>query len=77
MRGAATALVVVVVASADDAAAQVLNRTPQPPVSALPAAGWTDHPIRPGETSIKTIHFVELRAPVAALRAREGLAAVR
>ena len=61
MRGAATALVVVAVVSADDAAAQ----------------GWTDHPIRPGVTSIKTTHFDELRARVAALRAREGLRSVR
>ena len=73
MRGAAAALVVVVAAvtSADDAAAQVLNRTSQP------ATGWTDHPIRPGVTSIKAAHFDELRARVAALRAREGLALVR
>ena len=61
MRGAATALVVVAVVSADDAAAQ----------------GWTDHPIRPGVTSIKTTHFDELRARIAALRAREGLRSVR
>ena len=62
MRGVATALVVVAaVASADDATAQ----------------GWTDHPIRPGVTSIKTAHFDELRARVAALRAREGLPPVR
>ena len=77
MRGAATALVVVAVAAAGDAAAQVLNRTSPPPASALPAAGWTDHPIRPGVTSIKAVHFDELRARVAALRAREGLAPVR
>ena len=77
MRGAATALVVAAVVSADDAAAQILNRTSQPPVSALQAAGWTDHPIRPGVTSTKAVHFDELRARVAALRAREGLAPVR
>ena len=77
MRGAATALVVVAVAAAGDATAQVLNRTSPPPASALPAAGWTDHPIRPGVTSIKAVHFDELRARVAALRAREGLAPVR
>ena len=64
MRGAATALVIVAVTSAA-AAAQ------------LPATGWTDHPIRPGVTSIKAVHFDELRARVAALRAREGLAPVR
>ena len=73
MRGGALALVIVAVASADGAAAQMLNRTSQPPVSAFSAVGWTDHPVRPGVTSIKTIHFEELRARVAALRAREGL----
>ena len=77
MRGAAVALVVVAVASADDAVAQIVNRALQAPVSVLPAAGWTDHPIRPGVTSIKTAHFDELRARIAALRAREGLPAVR
>ena len=77
MRGVAAALVVVAVTSADDATAQVLDRTSQPLASALPAAGWTDHPIRPGVTSIKAVHFDELRARVAALRAREGLAPVR
>ena len=62
MRGAATALVVVVaVASADEATAQ----------------GWTDHPIRSGVTSIRATHFDELRARIAALRAREGLSPVR
>lgn len=77
MRGVAAALVVVAVTSADDATAQVLDRASQPPASALPAAGWTDHPIRPGVTSIKAVHFDELRARFAALRAREGLAPVR
>ena len=57
MRGVAAALVVVAVTSADDATAQVLDRTSQPP-----AAGWTDHPIRPGVTSVKAVHFDELRA---------------
>ena len=78
MRGAAAALVVVAaVASADDLTAQVLNRSSIQSVPALPAAGWTDHPIRLGVMSIKAIHFDELRARVAALRAREGLAPVR
>ena len=76
MRGTATALVVVAVVSAD-AAAQILNPTSQRPVSALPAAGWTDHPVRPGVTSVKAVHFDELRARVAALRARAGLSPVR
>ena len=76
MRGTAVALVVVAVASTDDATAQILNRASQPP-SALSTAGWTDHPIRPGVTSIKTTHFDELRDRVAALRARDGLPPVR
>ena len=77
MRDAATMLVAVAVVSAGGAAAQVPNRAPQPPVSALSAAGWTDHPIRPGMTPIKTTHFEELRARVAALRAGEGLPPAR
>ena len=77
MRGVAAALVIVAVTSAGDATAQVLDRTSQPLASAIPAAGWIDHPIRPGVTSIKAVHFDELRARVAALRAREGLAPVR
>ena len=77
MRGTAMALVVVAVAAAGDAAAQMLDRTSRPPASAVQAAGWTDHPIRPGVTSIKTAHFEELRARIAALRAREGLPPVR
>ncbi len=77
MRGAATAFVAVAIVSADDVAAQILSRASQPPAVALQAAGWTDHPIRPGVTSIKAVHFDELRARVAGLRAREGLAPVR
>ena len=68
------ALVMIAVAAADDAAAQILNRTSQS-VSAL--AGWTDHPIRPGVTSIKAAHFDELRERIEALRAREGLPPAR
>jgi len=78
MRGLATALVVVAVAAGGDhAAAQLLNRISQPPPVALQVAGWTDHPIRAGVTPIKTVHFDELRARVAALRVQEGLAPVR
>ncbi len=73
MRATVAVLVVVAVASPSAAAAQILDPTSQPPVSDLPAAGWTDHPIRPGVTPIRTAHFDELRARVAALRAREGL----
>ncbi len=77
MREAAAALVAVAIAAGDHAAAQILSRTSPPAAAALQAADWTDHPIRPGVTSIKAVHFDELRARVAGLRAREGLAPVR
>ena len=38
-------------------------------------APFTDHPIVPGETPVRAVHFTELRARVDALRTREGLAA--
>lgn len=38
-------------------------------------ATFTDHPIRPGTTPIKAIHFIELRERIDALRARNRLAA--
>ena len=34
---------------------------------------FTDHPITPGVTPLKAVHFRELRARISALRAREGL----
>ena len=37
---------------------------------------FTDHPIRPGMTPIKAVHFHEIRERIAALRARESLSAV-
>ena len=37
---------------------------------------FTDHPIRPGMTPIKAVHFHELRERIAALRTREGLSTV-
>ena len=37
---------------------------------------FIDHPIRPGMTPIKAVHFHELRERIAALRMREGLSAV-
>ena len=40
-------------------------------------SGFTDHPIEPGKTPLKAAHFRELRARIAALRARAGLPAVQ
>ena len=34
---------------------------------------FTDHPIQPGSTPVKAIHFLELRARIDALREPEGL----
>ena len=36
---------------------------------------FTDHPIRPGVTPVKTVHFTELRARIDALRRAAGLQA--
>ena len=41
------------------------------------AAAFTDHPLEPGTTAVKAVHFRELRARVAALRAGAGLPAVQ
>ena len=38
-------------------------------------ASFTDHPIVPGETPVRAIHFSELRSRIDALRTRAGLAA--
>ena len=38
---------------------------------------FTDDPIRPGTTTLKAVHFHELRRRIGALRAREGLPAVQ
>ena len=38
-------------------------------------APFTDHPIVPGETPVRAIHFSELRSRIDALRTRAGLAA--
>ena len=38
---------------------------------------FTDHPIKPGATPLKAIHFRELRARISELRAREGLPPMR
>ena len=35
---------------------------------------FTDHPVVPGETPVRAVHFTELRARIDALRTREGLA---
>ena len=39
--------------------------------------GFTDHPISPGATAIRAVHFRELRERIASLRAREGLPRVQ
>ena len=44
-------------------------------VTVAARAAFTDHPIRPGVTPIKAVHFIELRARVDALRARSRLPA--
>lgn len=41
------------------------------------SATFTDHPVTPGTTALKAVHFRELRVRIAALRAREGLPAVQ
>ena len=38
-------------------------------------APFTDHPIVPGETPLRAVHFLELRSRIDALRSRAGLAA--
>ena len=40
-------------------------------------AAFTDHPVRPGTTPVRAVHFRELRERVARLRARAGLPAAR
>ena len=45
-------------------------------VAVTAPATFTDHPIRPGTTPIKAVHFRELRERIAALRTRWGLPAV-
>ena len=44
-------------------------------VTVAARAAFTDHPIRPGVTPIKAVHFIELRARIDALRARSRLPA--
>ena len=46
-------------------------------VDAVVHAPFTDHPLVPGETPIKAVHFVELRARIDALRREAGLARFR
>ena len=40
-------------------------------------APFTDHPIVPGETPVRAVHFTELRSRIDGLRTRAGLAAYR
>ena len=44
-------------------------------VTVTAVAPFTDHPIVPGETPVRAIHFSELRSRIDALRTRGGLAA--
>ena len=46
-------------------------------VSTGAAGGFTDDPIRPGVTSVRAIHFTELRARIDVLRQEAGLAPFR
>ena len=45
--------------------------------SAPPECTFTDHPIRPGTTPVRAIHFLELRQRIAELRSRAGLPVVQ
>ena len=42
-------------------------------VTVVETAAFTDHPLRPGVTPIRAVHFLELRARVDGLRTRAGL----
>ena len=44
-------------------------------VATSPSAPFTDHPIRPGVTPVKAVHFTELRARIDAVRRVAGLQA--
>ena len=44
-------------------------------VAMSPSGPFTDHPIRPGVTPVKAVHFTELRARIDALRRVAGLQA--
>ena len=44
-----------------------------PGCSGTPTLAFTDHPIRPGTTPVRAIHFLELRRHIAELRRRVGL----
>ena len=45
-------------------------------VAVVVSSTFTDHPLRPGTTPIKAVHFHELRERIAALRVRSGLPVV-
>ena len=68
--GAGTAVVTVTATDPDG-----LTATQQFAVTVAARAAFTDHPIRPGVTPIKAVHFIELRARIDALRARSRLPA--
>ena len=42
-------------------------------VTVVETAAFTDHPLRPGVTPIRAVHFLELRARIDGLRTRVGL----
>ena len=48
-----------------------------PECSGTPRLTFTDHPIRPGTTPVRAVHFLELRRHIAELRRRAGLPVVQ
>ena len=56
---------------------RILRGGNEPATSAGTTTSFTDDPIHPGTTLVKAVHFQELRARIAALRAREGLPVVQ
>ncbi len=53
------------------------NGSNTPAIQTFTVAVFTDHPIAAGATALKAVHFRELRARIAALRANEGLPAMQ
>ena len=70
--GVGTAVVTVTATDPDG-----LSATQQFAVTVATRTAFTDHPIRPGVTPIRAVHFIELRARIDALRARSRLPAFR
>ena len=65
--------VTVTVTAADTGGSSAMQRFA---VAVTAPTTFTDHPIRPGTTPIKAVHFGELRERIATLRMRWGLPAV-